>query len=113
VANLARRDGFVGTVITNGPGDMGIDLVATAPDGRRVGFQVKKFGDRSRPVSSVTMHQVSCARVLPQMDELVVVTNGSFTQQARQFAGHHRIHMIGGDEFERWIAGDRPFDEIL
>jgi restriction system protein len=43
----------------------------------------------------------------------VVVTNGSFTRDARQTANDFRIHLLGRDELDHWAAGREPLQRLL
>ncbi|WP_308311055.1 restriction endonuclease [Streptomyces sp. GbtcB6] len=38
-------------------------------------------------------------------DVPVMITNGSFSEPAREFARDHAIHLVGSRELERWASG--------
>ncbi|MGW3459735.1 restriction endonuclease [Streptomyces olivaceoviridis] len=111
-ATLVLRDGFATARVVDGPGDMGVDVIATAPDGRTIGFQCKKYGDQRRIVDSAALLQLH-PRLHPEIDEFVVITNGSFSGLSRSFAQTHGIHTIDGGVFRRWWSGTESLGEIL
>ncbi|WP_051893284.1 restriction endonuclease [Streptomyces erythrochromogenes] len=111
-AALVHRDGFGTARRVGGPGDLGIDVIATTAGGRTIGFQCKKYGDPRRPVGASVLHQLAEHR-LSGIDELVVITNGSFSPPSRRFANTHWIHTIDGEALRRWWSGAESLDDIL
>ncbi|WP_217240858.1 restriction endonuclease [Streptomyces sp. AC555_RSS877] len=111
-AALVLRDGFATARVVDGPGDMGVDVIATTPDGRTIGFQCKKYGDQRRSVDSSALMQLH-PRLHSAIDEFVLITNGSFSALARRFAQAHRIHTIDGETLRRWWSGTESLGEIL
>ncbi|MFD7627543.1 restriction endonuclease [Streptomyces sp. NPDC059851] len=112
-AALVLRDGFATAGVVGGAGDVGIDVIATMPDGRTVGFQCKQYRDPQRRVESAVLHRLADHQIRSGIDELVVITNGSFSTPTRGFAEAHRIHTIDGETFQRWWNGGESLGEIL
>lgn len=112
-AALATRDGFRSASVVGGLMDVGIDVVSTAPDGRRIAFQCKMYSDPERRVGPETLQRLDAYGAHLVIDELVLITNGSLSLSARGIASARRIRVIDGDVLRRWRNGGESLDEIL
>jgi len=115
VSWLTARDGLKVIQPHGGPGDRGADVISQAPDGRRVVVQCKQTGRAAK--QSVTSTNVQTfngtARPEHKADVAVMVTNGGFSEPARDFARDHAIHLIGATELERWATWGDSLYEVL
>ncbi|MFJ3793612.1 restriction endonuclease [Kitasatospora sp. NPDC090091] len=113
-AALARRDGLEVVRGRGGRGDLGADVIALASDGRRIVIQCKHRRSQKRPCGSEVIQTVNgTARPEHGADIAVVLTNGTFTQPARELADRHGIHLLWGDRLERWATWGTPILEVL
>ncbi|MEV8546662.1 restriction endonuclease [Streptomyces sp. NBC_01261] len=115
VSWLTARDGLKVIQAHGGPGDRGADVISQTPDGRRVVVQCKQTGRAAK--QSVTSTNVQTfngtARPEHKADVAVMVTNGGFSEPARDFARDHAIHLIGPTELERWATWGDSLYEVL
>ncbi|MFG2918622.1 restriction endonuclease [Kitasatospora sp. NPDC048298] len=97
-------------------GDLGADVIALAPDGRKIVIQCKhkhKAG-RRRPCGSDVVQTVNgTARPEHGADIAVILTNGTFTKPARELAHKHDIHLLWGEDLERWATWGSPLLDVL
>lgn len=108
LAYLCERDGCLGVQVVGGAGDLGADVIATAPDGRRIVIQAKRYG----PTTVVsgpdlqkfggTCYAVHGAQVA------AVVTTSRFTKQAQQYAAHMGIRLWDNDALAGWASRTGP-----
>ncbi|MFJ6637102.1 restriction endonuclease [Streptomyces sp. NPDC091376] len=112
VAWLARRDGMRAWR-TGGSGDLGADVIAESPDGRRFVFQCKHTKGR-RSVDSAAMQRLNgTARPIHKADVVAMVTSGEFSGPARAFANSQKIHMIGRESLKRWSEWGDSLYQVL
>ncbi|MCG7204733.1 restriction endonuclease [Streptomyces arenae] len=115
VAWLAYRDEMKVQRARGGKNDRGADVIAETPDGRRVVAQCKHSSKGSKHTVTSTNVQTfnGTARPEHQADIPVMVTNGTFSEPAREFARDHAIHLIGSQELERWATwGDSLYEVV-
>ncbi|MFD5589645.1 restriction endonuclease [Streptomyces sp. NPDC127063] len=116
VRDLMRRDGCHDAVQVGGQGDLGADVKATDPYGRRWVIQCKhrRNGDRGAAVGTPELQVLNgTARPVHHADVVVMVTNGRITQPGRDFAQQQRIHLVDRRVLADWAAGTRPLWELL
>ncbi|MFE5770722.1 restriction endonuclease [Streptomyces sp. NPDC056485] len=104
VAALLERDGFEQVHIPGGPGDLGADVVAWSPDGRKVVVQCKHYTD-GRVSSPDVQRFGGTYRVIHKADVGVVVTTTGFTPAAMDFAAQAGIALIDGAQLRSWRGG--------
>ncbi|WP_406468819.1 restriction endonuclease [Streptomyces sp. NBC_01594] len=108
IAYLCQRDGCTDVVVSGGAGDLGADVTATAPDGRRIVIQCKRYGPTNK-VGSPEMQRFggTCYSVhrahLP-----VVVTTSTFTRQAADYAAAQGIRLYGEQALAGWASRTGP-----
>lgn len=108
LALLCERDGCTNVQVVGGAGDLGADVIATAPDGRRVVIQAKRFGPTTKVTGpdlqkfGGTCYSVHAAQVA------VVVTTSVFTKQAVTYAAHMRIRLYDGNALAGWASRTGP-----
>jgi restriction system protein len=116
VRDLMHRDGCRDAVQVGGQGDLGADVKATDPQGRRWVIQCKhrRHGERGAAVGTPELQVLNgTGRPVHKADVVVMVTNGRITQPGRTFARQQRLHLVDRHLLGSWAAGSRPLWELL
>ncbi|MGW1055957.1 restriction endonuclease [Streptomyces sp. NPDC002521] len=116
IRDLMNRDGCADAVQVGGQGDLGADVKATDPLGRRWVIQCKhrRHGDRGAAVGTPELQVLNgTGRPVHKADVVVMVTNGRITQPGRTFARQQRLHLVDRRLLAAWAAGSRPLWELL
>ncbi|MEV6962971.1 restriction endonuclease [Streptomyces sp. NPDC051207] len=116
VRDLMRRDGCRDAVRVGGGGDLGADVKATDPYGRRWVIQCKhrRNGLAGSAVGTPDLQVLNgTARQVHGADVAVIVTNGRVTAPAANFAGQQRLHVVDRHTLGVWASGSRPLWELL
>ncbi|MFE7834733.1 restriction endonuclease [Streptomyces sp. NPDC057474] len=116
IRDLMRRDGCADAVQVGGQGDLGADVKATDPQGRRWVIQCKhrRHGERGAAVGTPELQVLNgTGRPVHKADVVVMVTNGRITQPGRTFARQQRLHLVDRQLLGSWAAGSRPLWELL
>ncbi|WP_425588119.1 restriction endonuclease [Streptomyces prasinosporus] len=111
-----HRDGCTDAVQVGGQGDLGADVKATDPYGRRWVIQCKhrKNGDRGAAVGTPDLQVLNgTGRPVHRADVVVMVTNGRITRPGRAFARQQRLHLVDRQVLAQWATGSRPLWELL
>jgi restriction system protein len=110
--DLLLRDGWTAHRV-GGQGDQAADVIGHHPRHGRIVFQAKHTKVAGK-VGSPVMYQVKgTAAPVHGADIAVVVTNGSFTSDARAWGERHRIHWMDRDRLRRWAENGMPLQEVL
>ncbi|MGW8450167.1 restriction endonuclease [Streptomyces niveus] len=116
VRELMRRDGCPNAVRVGGGGDLGADVTATDPYGRRWVIQCKhrRAGLSGSAVGTPDLQVLNgTARQIHGADVAVIVTNGRVTAPAVAFAEQQRLHVVDRHTLAAWASGSRPLWELL
>ncbi len=116
VRDLMRRDGCQDAQRVGGGGDLGADVKATDPLGRRWVIQCKhrRNGARGSAVGTPDLQVLNgTARPVHGADVAVIVTNGRVTGPAVTFAKQQRLHVVDRQALAVWASGSRPLWELL
>ncbi|MFB8438787.1 restriction endonuclease [Streptomyces niveus] len=116
VRELMRRDGCPNAVRVGGGGDLGADVKATDPYGRRWVIQCKhrRAGLAGSAVGTPDLQVLNgTARQIHGADIAVIVTNGRVTAPAVAFAEQQRLHVVDRHTLAAWASGSRPLWELL
>ncbi|MER6111401.1 restriction endonuclease [Streptomyces hirsutus] len=116
VRDLMRRDGCGDAVRVGGGGDLGADVKATDPYGRRWVIQCKhrRSGLAGSAVGTPDLQVLNgTARQVHGADVAVIVTNGRVTAPAVVFAQQQRLHVVDRHTLGVWASGSRPLWELL
>ncbi|MFY4721625.1 restriction endonuclease [Streptomyces sp. LaBMicrA B280] len=116
VRDLMHRDGCRDAVRVGGGGDLGADVKATDPYGRRWVIQCKhrRAGLAGSAVGTPDLQVLNgTARQVHGADVAVIVTNGRVTAPAVAFAGQQRLHVVDRHTLGAWASGSRPLWELL
>lgn len=116
VRGLMRRDGCQDAARVGGGGDLGADVKATDPYGRRWVIQCKhrRNGLAGSAVGTPDLQVLNgTARQVHGADVAVIVTNGRVTAPAVNFAKQQRLHVVDRHTLGVWASGSRPLWELL
>jgi restriction system protein len=116
VRDLMRRDGCQDAQRVGGGGDLGADVKATDPLGRRWVIQCKhrRNGARGSAVGTPDLQVLNgTARPVHGADIALIVTNGRVTGPAVEFAKQQRLHVVDRQTLAVWASGSRPLWELL
>lgn len=116
IRDLLRRDGCADAVQVGGQGDLGADVKATDPLGRRWVIQCKhrRHGERGAAVGTPELQVLNgTGRPVHKADVVVMVTNGRITQPGHVFARQQRLHLVDRALLGAWATGARPLWELL
>ncbi|MGQ4713505.1 restriction endonuclease [Streptomyces anulatus] len=108
VAELCRRDGCVDAEVVGGAGDLGADVLATTPDGRRLVVQCKRYGPDNRAGSQDLQRFGGTCFAVHEADVALVVSTGGFTEPALDYAEQCAILCYGPEELTAWSEGGAP-----
>lgn len=116
VRDLMHRDGCQDAQRVGGGGDLGADVKATDPYGRRWVIQCKhrRNGLAGAAVGTPDLQVLNgTARQIHGADIAVIVTNGRVTAPAVDFARQQRLHVVDRHTLALWAAGSQPLWELL
>ncbi|MFJ2722951.1 restriction endonuclease [Streptomyces sp. NPDC087437] len=116
VRDLMHRDGCRDAQRVGGRGDLGADVKATDPFGRRWVIQCKhrRNGARGSAVGTPDLQVLNgTARQVHGADVAVIVTNGRVSAPAVTFAKQQRLHVVDRQTLGVWASGSRPLWELL
>ncbi|MFJ9789573.1 restriction endonuclease [Streptomyces globosus] len=102
VAALCARDGCPQVEVVGGAGDLGADVIATTPEGRRVVIQCKHYGEGHRVGSQDLQRFGGTCFAVHEADVAVVVTTSEFTAPAAEYAAACDIVCVDGDALAAW-----------
>ncbi|PZH08780.1 restriction endonuclease [Streptomyces sp. NTH33] len=105
VAALCERDGCARVEVVGGAGDLGADVLAVAPDGRRVVIQCKRYGDTHRVGSEELQRFGGTCYTVHEADVAVVVTTSDFTAPAVEYAERCGIVCLDRQALRAWSEG--------
>ncbi|WP_432027688.1 restriction endonuclease [Streptomyces sp. 1222.5] len=112
IADLCLRDGCGDVEVVGGAGDLGADVTAVTPDGRRLIVQCKRYGETNKVGSQDLQRFGGTCFTVHEADIAVVVTTSDFTAPALEYAEQCGILCVNGDELSAWHdgTGPRPWD---
>ncbi|MER6628024.1 restriction endonuclease [Streptomyces sp. NPDC000987] len=108
IAALCERDGCFEVDVVGGAGDLGADVLAVAPDGRRVVVQCKRYGAGNRVGSQDLQRFGGTCYTVHEADVAVVVTTSDFTAPAAEYAVRCGIVCVDGEALRAWSDGTGP-----
>ncbi|MFJ8506096.1 restriction endonuclease [Streptomyces avermitilis] len=108
VAALCERDGCSEVEVVGGAGDLGADVVATAPDGRRVVIQCKRYCDTNKVGSQDLQRFGGTCFTVHQAQVAVVITTSDFTTPAAEYADQCGILCFDRQALQAWSDGTGP-----
>ncbi|WP_432132888.1 restriction endonuclease [Streptomyces tendae] len=108
IADLCRRDGCTEVAVVGGAGDLGADVLATAPDGRRVVIQCKRYADDNKVGSQDLQRFGGTCFTVHEADVAVLVTSSDFTAPAADYAEWCGIVCVNEERLRDWCEGGGP-----
>ncbi|MFI2646006.1 restriction endonuclease [Streptomyces sp. NPDC018610] len=108
VAALCERDGCRGVEVAGGAGDLGADVLALAPDGRRLVVQCKRYRATNRVGSEDLQRFGGTCYTVHEADVAVFVTTSDFTAPALEYAQTCGIVCVDGQDLRAWSEGTGP-----
>ncbi|MEV6796295.1 restriction endonuclease [Streptomyces sp. NPDC051320] len=108
VAALCERDGCREVEVVGGAGDLGADVVAIAPDGRRVVVQCKLYGPTNKVGSQELQRFGGTCWTIHGAQLAAVVTTSQFTEPAQEYAAACGIRCVDGARLAAWAEGSGP-----
>ncbi|KOX07540.1 restriction endonuclease [Streptomyces sp. NRRL B-3648] len=94
--------------VVGGAGDLGADVVARTPDGRRLVIQCKQYCDDNKVGSQDMQRFGGTCFTIHEADVAAVVTTSDFTAPALEYALQCGIVCVNGDGLEAWRRGTGP-----
>ncbi|WP_194817949.1 restriction endonuclease [Nocardia sp. XZ_19_385] len=109
LAALCRRDGCTEVRVVGGSGDLGADVIARAPDGRRIVLQAKRYRSDRRVGSQDVQRFGGTAHTIHAADVAAVVTTArAFTAQATAYAARAGILLMPAKALAAWESQTGP-----
>ncbi|WP_017949123.1 restriction endonuclease [Streptomyces tirandamycinicus] len=105
VAALCERDGCTDVEVVGGSGDLGADVRAVTPDGRRVVIQCKRYGPVNKVGSQDMQRFGGTCFAVHEADVAAVVTTGEFTGPAAEYAEQCGIVCLDRTALAAWADG--------
>ena len=105
VARLLHRDGFADARVMGGSGDLGADVTAVDPAGRRLVVQCKRYAPH-RGVSSPDMQKfLGTVWDEHHADLAWYVTTSGFSKPATGLAARRGVRLVDRQQLAEWMAG--------
>ncbi|MGP3938528.1 restriction endonuclease [Streptomyces sp. 6N106] len=112
VADLCERDGCRVSRVEGGAGDLGADVLATAPDGQRIVIQCKRYDSTHKVGSQDVQRFGGTCFAVHDAQIAAVVTTSEFTKPAAEYATQCGILCVDGQELAMWAStGPAPWTE--
>jgi restriction system protein len=108
IAYLCERDGCTSVQVVGGAGDLGADVIATAPDGRRIVLQCKRYGPTTKVGSQDMQRFGGTCYTVHGAAVAAVVTTSTFTRPAAQYAAGMRIGLFDHNGLAGWASRTGP-----
>lgn len=108
IADLCARDGCSRVEVVGGAGDLGADVTALTPDGRRLVVQCKRYGDDNKVGSQDLQRFGGTCFTVHGADVALVVTTSDFTAPAVEYAERCGIVCVNRDALLAWSEGRAP-----
>ncbi|WP_369192911.1 restriction endonuclease [Streptomyces djakartensis] len=108
IAALCERDGCSAVEVVGGAGDLGADVLAVTPDGRRAVVQCKQYGETNRVGSQDLQRFGGTCFTVHEADVAVLVTTSDFTAPALEYAEQCGIVCVDREALLAWTDGTGP-----
>lgn len=108
IAALCERDGCSEVQVVGGAGDLGADVIATAPDGRRLVVQCKYYGPANKVGSQDLQRFGGTCYAVHEAEIAVCVTTSEYTEPALDYAEQCGIQCLDGEALAAWSEGSAP-----
>ncbi|MGW1801522.1 restriction endonuclease [Streptomyces sp. NPDC001984] len=108
IAYLCQRDGCTNVQVNGGPGDLGADVTATTPDGRRLVIQCKRYGPTHKVGSPDMQRFGGTCYTMHGAHIAALVTTSTFTAQAAAYAIAQGIRLYDEQALAGWASQTGP-----
>lgn len=108
IAFLCERDGCMDARVVGGAGDLGADVVATAPDGRRIVIQCERYGPTTKVGSPDLQRFGGTCFSIHGAQIAAVVTTSVFTRPAINYGTQHGIRLFDNTALAAWATRTGP-----
>lgn len=108
VAYLCQRDGCLNVQVVGGAGDLGADVIATTPDGRRVVIQCKRYSPTNKVGSPDLQRFGGTCYSVHNAQVAVLVTTSTFTRQAIDYGTRQSIRLYDTTGLSAWASRTGP-----
>ncbi|QEV21342.1 restriction endonuclease [Streptomyces alboniger] len=108
IADLCARDACRDVDVVGGACDLGADVLAVTPDGRRVVIQCKRYGEDNKVGSQDLQRFGGTCFTVHGADVAALVTTSDFTAPALEYAQQCGIVCVNGADLEAWCEGTGP-----
>ncbi|MEU8959035.1 restriction endonuclease [Streptomyces sp. NPDC048518] len=108
IADLCARDACQDAQVVGGACDLGADVLAVAPDGRRVVIQCKRYGADHKVGSQDLQRFGGTCFTVHEADVAALVTTSDFTAPALEYAEQCGIVCVNGADLQAWCDGTGP-----
>ncbi|MFJ8545764.1 restriction endonuclease [Streptomyces sp. NPDC093586] len=108
IADLCVRDGCAEVEVVGGAGDLGADVLAVAPDGRRLVIQCKRYGEDNKVGSEELQRFGGTCFTVHEADVAILVTTSDFTAPAADYADRCGIVCVDRRRLCAWSEGAGP-----
>ncbi|MFG2603013.1 restriction endonuclease [Streptomyces sp. NPDC048514] len=108
VADLCVRGDCRDVEVVGGAGDLGADVTAVTPDGRRMVIQCKRYAEENKVGSQDMQRFGGTCFTVHEADVAVLVTTSDFTAPALDYAQQSGILCVNGEELQAWCDGAGP-----
>ncbi|MEU6105194.1 restriction endonuclease [Streptomyces flaveolus] len=108
IADLCIRDGCAEVEVVGGAGDLGADVLAVAPDGRRLVIQCKRYCEDNKVGSEELQRFGGTCFTVHAADVAILVTSSDFTAPAVDYAEQCGIVCVDRRRLRAWSEGVGP-----
>ncbi|WP_199572714.1 restriction endonuclease [Streptomyces murinus] len=108
IAALCERDGCRAVRVVGGAGDLGADVIATTPDGRRIVIQCKRYAPRMKVGSPDLQRFGGTCYSVHRAQVAAVVTTSTFTEPAVGYGVRQGIRLVDSSALTRWATRTGP-----
>lgn len=108
LAFLCHRDGCSEARVTGRAGDLGADVIAVTPDGRKLVIQAKRYVTGNLVTGPDLQKFAGTCFTIHRANIAALVTTSSFTKQAREMATRAGILLFDADGLGGWISRTGP-----
>lgn len=102
------RDGCRNARRVGGAGDLGADVLAVLPDGRKLVIQAKRYRQSNRVGSGDVQKVGGTWQTIHGCDVAAVVTTSTFTRAAADYCRRAGIHAMGREQLAAWASRTGP-----
>lgn len=110
--DLLLRDGWNARQVGR-QGDQAADVIGEDRQRGRIVLQAKHTTVAGKVGSSVMYQVKGTAGPAHGAHTAVVVTNGSFTRDAKTWGERHQVHWVDRDRLRRWAEHGTPLQDLL